>query len=269
MKTVNLFIFLLIAVYAQSKAQLIANFETSNTSGIFCESDTVSFINLSERYKFVRWDFGDGYYTYFENPKHVYSQTGVYEVLLTAYSENGDYQQKISNITISAKPELSLNPSDTVELNTGTPLTITATGNFSTIAWNTGSSETAITVNISGVYTASVRNVEGCTNEASVYVQTIEIPQAEVKIIVTNNILTPNDDGVNDFLVISEFDKFTDKCSIQIFNNRGKLVFENTDYKNDWNGIDANGNYLESGTYYYLITTTGRTGGTGFIDVLR
>lgn len=70
--------------------------------------------------------------------------------------------------------------------------------------------------------------------------------QCEI-VIKPTNIFTPNGDGVNDVL---RFDllEFTTGSSLQIFNRWGKLVFESTDYRNDWDGDD-----LKSGTYYYIL----------------
>jgi PKD repeat protein len=49
----------------------------------------VSFTNNSHNAKKFKWDFGDGFISYEENPIHVYNVTGKYEVSLTAISKNG------------------------------------------------------------------------------------------------------------------------------------------------------------------------------------
>ncbi len=250
-----------------SEAQILADFSLNKT--VFCESDTLIFSNLSQNYTYTKWDFGDGTQSYTQNPKHIYKTAGDYSVTLSAFDSNGYISQKTESISISANPTLSLTPSGYIVINSGTPLNVEATGNFTEFSWSDGRIENPITVTVSGTYTVLVKNEIGCQSTDSLIVKTQEIPQAEVKIIVTNNILTPNGDGINDYLVISDFDKFTDKCSIEMYNRWGNLVFENQNYKNDWNGTDLNGNSLESGTYYYIIKTTGRTGGTGFIDVVK
>lgn len=70
--------------------------------------------------------------------------------------------------------------------------------------------------------------------------------QCEI-VIKPTNVFTPNGDGVNDVL---RFDllEFTTGSSLQIFNRWGKLVFESSDYRNDWDGGD-----VEAGTYYYVL----------------
>jgi len=51
------------------------------------------------------------------------------------------------------------------------------------------------------------------------------------------NIFTPNGDGVNDFWVITNINRFPD-CNIKIIREGlfNKTVFESTAYFNDWNG---------------------------------
>jgi hypothetical protein len=52
--------------------------------------DTIWFTNLSRgNYKF-EWDFGDGTFSYLEEPKHVYEMPGIYDAALTASNESGE-----------------------------------------------------------------------------------------------------------------------------------------------------------------------------------
>jgi gliding motility-associated-like protein len=66
---------------------------------------------------------------------------------------------------------------------------------------------------------------------------------------------SPNGDGVNDYFVIrSEVEL---PIELKVFNRWGNLVYENKDYKNDWNG-KANrglviGEGLPDGTYYVYV----------------
>lgn len=66
-----------------------------------------------------------------------------------------------------------------------------------------------------------------------------------------NNILTPNGDGKNDFLVIKNVE-FYPKNQLKIFDRAGRLVYSINNYKNDWDGR-FNGNILTEDTYYYSV----------------
>jgi PKD repeat protein len=52
----------------------------------------------SERYE---WDFGDGTYSHEEHPVHVYTGSGVYEVILTAYSRTGLSDEAYMTLVVS------------------------------------------------------------------------------------------------------------------------------------------------------------------------
>jgi gliding motility-associated-like protein len=88
---------------------------------------------------------------------------------------------------------------------------------------------------------------------------------------------SPNQDGMNDYLVIRK--PSTTTLQLEIFNRWGNPVYRAADYKNDWNGrTNQPGNVLgpeiPDGTYYYIVTGTDRISGkitrlNGFITVKR
>jgi gliding motility-associated-like protein len=88
---------------------------------------------------------------------------------------------------------------------------------------------------------------------------------------------SPNQDGMNDYLVIRR--PSTTTLQLEIFNRWGNPVYRAADYKNDWNGrTNQPGNVLgpeiPDGTYYYIVTGTDRISGkitrlNGFITVKR
>ena len=44
-----------------------------------------------------------------------------------------------------------------------------------------------------------------------------------------------------------------DDIQLAVFNREGVEIFTDNNYKNDWNGIDRNGNKLTMDTYFYLL----------------
>jgi gliding motility-associated-like protein len=80
-------------------------------------------------------------------------------------------------------------------------------------------------------------NVDKCLTELP-----DEIPQ----------IITPNGDVVNDYLIITDIDYFTNS-SLTIYNRWSMKVFEQSPYLNKWNGVNQNGNDLQEGTYFYVL----------------
>lgn len=81
------------------------------------------------------------------------------------------------------------------------------------------------------------------------------------------NLLTPNDDGFNDFWIINGAPDVTQNFETFIFNNAGKIVFQSQSYYNNWNG-SSNGKRLPPGVYYYLLRSETEEI-TGIITLLR
>ncbi len=264
-----LFLSILLFFVYDADAQINASFDIQSSNSVICNLDTVYFTNQSQNFTYVKWDFGDGYQTYVENPKHIYLEAGRYTVNLIAFDDDGNTGQYSQSIDIEQIPSLELEPDGEITINEGTQLTVEAQGDFTEILWSDGSSDLQFQTTTAGSYFVTVSNASGCKTTDSLTVIVRKIESSEIQIELTNNIITPNGDGINDFLIIRDFELRPEKISLKIYNRFGLLIFENDDYRNDWSGTDANGNILDSGTYYYLIESGGQTGGTGFIDILN
>ena len=146
--------------------------------------------------------------------------------------------------TITVNP----NPDPTIAYTTdGTELT---TQMFDSYIWSfngtaiTGGTNQSTPVTGSGLYTVEVTNSFGCTGVDSfvVLTTTVTIPEG----------FSPNDDNINDNLVISNIDLYPGN-EVIIFNRWGGEVFRTTDYQNDWRGLGRNDKPLPDGTYYYIV----------------
>ena len=69
-------------------------------------------------------------------------------------------------------------------------------------------------------------------------------PRPRPRPVTIPNVLTPNGDNINDTFKIKNLNTWTANY-IVIYNRWGKIVYEQTDYKNDWNGGD-----VPPGVYY-------------------
>lgn len=112
----------------------------------------------------------------------------------------------------------------------------------------------------------TVNNPQGCDT-----VYTKEVKVLPVKLMIPN-VITPNGDHINDFFIITEDPGGTDiptlksaewenfkplsiyykKTNLVIFNRQGRIVFESSDYQNNWDG----GN-LKDGVYFYVLQCEG------------
>ena len=120
-----------------------------------------------------------------------------------------------------------------------------------------------------------VYNPQGCD---TTYLHSIRVEPVKLKI---PNVFTPNGDGVNDYFIIS-LDKGSDmpnnnggnsrsihdaeleyedyeplssyyeKTDLTVFNRWGRIVYQSSDYQNDWDGGG-----LSDGTYFYVLKCHG------------
>jgi gliding motility-associated-like protein len=65
-------------------------------------------------------------------------------------------------------------------------------------------------------------------------------------------IITPNDDGNNDYFEIKAL-RFTPDVKLSVFNRWGSLVYEDMEYKNNFNGYNKQGEKLADDTYFYIL----------------
>lgn len=66
-------------------------------------------------------------------------------------------------------------------------------------------------------------------------------------IVKPTNVFTPNGDGINDFLKFDLVEIYPGS-KLSVFNRWGKLIYNNNNYFNDWDGED-----FKEGTYFYVL----------------
>lgn len=80
-------------------------------------------------------------------------------------------------------------------------------------------------------------------------------PPPDSDTLLIPNVITPNNDGTNDFFVIANIMTWPTTRHVRIFNRWGHVVYDNDMYDNNtpWDGTDKSGNKLADGTYFYTI----------------
>jgi len=138
----------------------------------------------------------------------------------TTADPNGvlNYRWTLGNEEISTQNS----PTYLYEENGLFDLTLTATDNFNCTYSSTQSVDLQQTLDLTGFY----------------------IP----------NVITPNDDGINDTLTILPIVTECLEYSLQIFNRWGQLVYEMKQGEPLFAGKKSNGDELESGQYYYVFS---------------
>lgn len=97
-------------------------------------------------------------------------------------------------------------------------------------------------------YSVEVQNMDGCSDIASVWV---DVRRTIDDVLFVSNVLTPNGDGYNDAWFIRNLDQFPNN-TVTIVNRWGDIVYQATNYRNNWEGTYSGG-ALPAGTYYYVL----------------
>lgn len=120
----------------------------------------------------------------------------------------------------------------------GTPLWTPATGLDDPNSFTPTASPSTSTT-----YILLLRDSNNCVSRDTVRV-IVEIPVPDA--------FSPNNDGVNDLLVIDQVETFLNN-TFTIYNRHGSVVYEKSPYASDWDGTSNNGQNLPDGVYYYVL----------------
>lgn len=181
-----------------------------------------------------------------------------------------------NNITIDVFPFNITTSNDTI-INLGDSASISASGGLfyswtpsSSLVSPNNASTIAIPTNNTN-YIVSIIDTHGCIFSDSVLVKVIipiiEDTLATISDIVIADLITANGDGYNDTWNIMGIENYPDS-KVKVFNTSGNLIYESSNYTNDWKGT-WQGNQLPVGTYYYIVEISGETAiRKGFITIV-
>ena len=96
------------------------------------------------------------------------------------------------------------------------------------------------------IYTLTVQDIYGCS-----YSDDLTVTVLTDYSLTIPSLITPNDDGSNDFWEIPE-SLFYTGTTVKIINREGQEVYSSSNYDNTWDGT-YNGKLLPEATYYYFI----------------
>ncbi|UMB60077.1 gliding motility-associated C-terminal domain-containing protein [Lutibacter sp. A80] len=114
-----------------------------------------------------------------------------------------------------------------------------------------------------GVYEFTYTEPGQCGRIIKVYLEVnddcVVLPCSTTELEISK-VVTPNNDGFNDQFEISGLEGCGFTFDVQIFNRWGKMVFQSSNYQNDWKGNFNTGGAtigssteLPTGTYYYIV----------------
>ncbi len=184
--------------------------------------------------------------------------------------ESGDYTLDIMVGPCVVSDTINVFISDPLEVDLGADfkvcpdevqvLTATVEGENVTYQWflngdeipgETGNTlEITVALNTMGTQTYTVIAANGdCTGEDSIDIQLYDVGNCTI-----SQGLSPNGSpGFNDTLDLEFLADRSGIEQVQIFNRLGTLIYEKTNYINEWRGQSMDGNDLPTGTYFYVI----------------
>ena len=134
--------------------------------------------------------------------------------------------------------------------------------------WSNGSVSNIVTLDSSNSGTVSVKVTKNecvATDEINLVFESCEpiiTPPTIDSIIKIPNIITPNNDDINEFFTLKGLIRDF-PIDLKIYNRWGKLVYKSEDYQNNWNAEN-----LPDGMYYYFVQDA-LTEYNGWINVIR
>jgi gliding motility-associated-like protein len=179
-------------------------------------------------------------------------------------NKNGCIGSDTVKIEVKNKPNFNLGNDTT--LCFGDSVILQPLINFEYYAWWDNTADSVKVIKTSGTYFFEAKNGD-CSFKDEVNI--IVLP--EVIPFIVPNVITPNNDGKNDYLEIADLK--TEFYSITIFNRWGEMVYTSTTVDEKWYG-EKDGVKLADGTYFYIakyksICSQKETDSKGVITILR
>jgi gliding motility-associated-like protein len=196
----------------------------------------------------------------------------------------GDYSVLITDLYgCQAIVTASITEPDSLTLHLGSPLftggynisssggsdgSITATVNGGTspytYLWSNGETSPSIHDLNSGIYSVIVTDEHGCPIYGTIRL-------SEPGILEMPNGFSPNGDSDNEYFVIHGLDAYPENHFV-VYNRWGNIVYEKSNYENEWHGVNKTGEVLPDGTYFVILTVT-KDGEekalSGYVDMRR
>jgi gliding motility-associated-like protein len=145
---------------------------------------------------------------------------------------------------------------------------ITASATVNDMATPNGSPSSGVPLSVgNNLLTLTVTAQDGVTKKTySINVYRGIAPTS----ITSNNILTPNGDGKNDFWVVKDIQLYPNN-RVTVYDSGGRSVFSKRGYNNDWGGtLNETGVPLAGGTYFYTVDLgIGQNVIKGYISIIR
>jgi gliding motility-associated-like protein len=118
-----------------------------------------------------------------------------------------------------------------------------------TYVWSTGENTPKISRLAAGIFGLQVTDAHDC----EIIISQIEVI-LEGECLEARKVISPNNDGKNDELIISCVESFNN--NLKIFNRWGQMVYEADNYDNTWSGTGFDNQLLPESGYFWVLEYT-------------
>ncbi len=210
-------------------------------------------------------------YHWYDTNGYIMSGDSIFILTTNTYSYYGVIASNVFCVSTIAYDSVQVIPypiltasNDTVACENSV-ITLSSQSSYLNYSWNTGSTNSTISVNQNGTYWVSSQN-GNCIITDSINVSIISCDDLAI------NVFTPNGDGTNDIFIFKS--KAIKDIHCEIRNRWGEKMSEFNGKENGWNGKNIfNNKECEAGTYFYiaeLLTIEGLSKKiNGFITLIR
>ena len=189
-------------------------------------------INAAQTNASYHWQDGSNKSYYIVSPPYA---TKLYWVMVTI-----NHCTTIDSIIVIDNPVPQVDFGTSTSLCPGQIIVLDATNVNCVYIWNDSTKTPTYTATSEGTYWVVVKDTTtNCTTRKTITFDCIQE-------LIIPNIFTPNGDGHNDYFEIKDSKGWNN--NLQVFDRWGKMVYENLNYQNNWDGQG-----LVEGVYFYSI----------------
>jgi len=222
-----------------------------------CNPLTVEFtISSVDSINYFVWNYDDGTNNdSIKEPTHIFDQSGIYNVNLTAGTPDGCFKNFIVPVNVYIEPvaDFIVIP-DSASINQPPLQFIDQSTDASYWYWDFGDGSTSTLQNPFHGFPSTgdfdvllvVTSSQGCLDSV---MYTIPVFDDQ---LTCPNVITPNGDGINERFVVENLEYYLD-TRLVVYNRWGKKVYDKDSYQNDWDGQG-----LADGTYFFVLQYKGR-----------
>ena len=205
---------------------------------------------INQNFKYV-WSTGE------RTTSITVRNSGIYT--LTIFNPENPLESSVSqtNVNIIPKPATSI-PSHEVICSGSTLKLIPDIDNSEQYSYfwiPTYQTVKDIVINDQGLY---VLAITGCNT----YYDSVLVTKEHCDVMIPN-VITPNNDGINDYFYIQGLDNYPG-TKLTIYDRAGSLVFSSNDYQNNWTG-----DKLPNGTYFFIFRFSDGIEKHGTLTILK